>query len=267
MTWSRLVGLGKCPGVRSIGIGDILRRLFAKVLLIVVGKEATRACGTDQLCCRLEVGIEGGIHHIRSMCDEHESDKEDWGLLLIGAKNAFNEGNRKIMFWVVRHKWPSSARFMFNLYRHQSVLVVRCESKKKTIFLYSSEGSTQGCPLAMLGYGILLLPIIITLKTEIPEVKSPWYADDGAAAGTLKNINLFFKRLCEIGPDYGYFPEESKSILIVRSKDREKAELFMKEQNCFFNIKNGYRYLSSFIGGESWRQSEWFQKLMSRLRQ
>ena len=95
------------------------------------------------------------------------------------------------MFWVVRHKWPSSARFMFNLYCHQSVLVVRGESKTKTIFLHSSEGLTQGCPLAMLGYSFLLFPLIITLKTYFPEVKSRWYVDDGAAAGTLKNINLF----------------------------------------------------------------------------
>ena len=171
MTWSRLVGLGKCPGVRPIGIGDILRRLFAKFLLIDVDKEATRAYGTDQLCCRLETGNEGGIHHMRSMWDEHESDEEDWGVLLIDAKNDFNEGNRKMIFCVVRHKWPSGARFTFNLYRHQSVLVVRGESKTKTIFLHSSEGLIQGCPLAMLGYGILLRPLIITLKIDFPEVK------------------------------------------------------------------------------------------------
>jgi len=29
----------------------------------------------------------------------------------------------------------------------------------------------------------------------------------------------------------------------------------MKEQNCFFNIKNGYRYLGSFIGGKL--ETEW----------
>ena len=152
------------------------------------------------------------------------------------------------MFWVIRHKWPSGARFVFNIYRHQSVLVVRGESGKKTVFLVSSEGSTQGCPLAGLSYGILLLPLIIKLKTEFPKVKSPWYADDGAAAGTLKNILLFFERLRELGPAYGYFPEESKSVLIVRDKGREKAEDFKKENNHDFVIKNGYRYLGSFIG-------------------
>ena len=41
----------------------------------------------------------------------------------------------------------------------------------------------------------------------------------------------------------------------------------MKEQNCFFNIKNGYRYLDSFIGKKSWRKSGWFPKLMIGLRQ
>ena len=62
-----------------------------------MGNEVTRACGTDQLCSGLEAGIEGGIHHMRSMWDEHEGDKDEWGVLLIDAKNAFNEGNWKMM--------------------------------------------------------------------------------------------------------------------------------------------------------------------------
>ena len=51
------MGLEKCSSVRQIGIGNILRRLFAKNLLIIVCKEAIRACGTDQLYCELEAGI------------------------------------------------------------------------------------------------------------------------------------------------------------------------------------------------------------------
>ena len=37
------MGLEKCSSVRQIGIGNILRRLFAKNLLIIVCKEAIRA--------------------------------------------------------------------------------------------------------------------------------------------------------------------------------------------------------------------------------
>ena len=66
-----------------------------------------------------------------------------------------------MMLWVIMHKWPSGACFVFNIYRHQSVLVVIGECGKRTIFLVSSEGPTQGCPLAGLSYGILLPPLII----------------------------------------------------------------------------------------------------------
>ena len=77
MIWCRLVGLHKYPGVRPIGIGYILRRLLCIMLLIVVGKKATRAYGIYQIYSGLEVGIEGDIHHMCSIWDEHVDDEED----------------------------------------------------------------------------------------------------------------------------------------------------------------------------------------------
>ena len=103
----------------------------------------------------------------------------------------FNEGNRKVILWIVRHKRPSSARVMLNIYHHQSILVVRGKSKKKCSCLHSSEGSTQGVSLAIVGYGVLLLPLIIQLKSEFPKVKLPWYVDDCAPVSTFK-IFLYF---------------------------------------------------------------------------
>ena len=44
-------------------------------------------------------------------------------------------------------------------------------------------------------------------------------------------------------------------MLIVRDKGREKAEDFKKENNHDFVIKNGYRYLGSFIGEKEARQN------------
>ena len=87
-------------------------------------------------------------------------------------------------------------------------MVVRGESRKKLFFLVSCEGSTQGCPLAGFSYGILLLALIIQLKSDFPQVKLPWYADDGATAGTLKNILFFFERLRELGLPFEHFLRE-----------------------------------------------------------
>jgi hypothetical protein len=44
--------------------------------------------------------------------------EEEWGSLLVDAKNEFNEMERTIMLWNVRDEWPSGARFVFNAYKH-----------------------------------------------------------------------------------------------------------------------------------------------------
>ena len=40
-------------------------------------------------------------------------------------------------------------------------------------------------------------------------------------------------------PLFGYFPEEYKSILVVREKDVEKAEKIMGDNSCNLKIKLG----------------------------
>ena len=61
---------------------------MAKCLLWVTGQEAKAACGTEQLTKGVEAGIEGGIHAMRIIWPEH-SQEEDWGFLLIDARNSF----------------------------------------------------------------------------------------------------------------------------------------------------------------------------------
>ncbi len=64
-------------------------RLTSKCVLFVCGDEAKEACGVDQLCAGLESGIEGGIHAARLLWETH-AEEEEWGFLLVDAKNAFN---------------------------------------------------------------------------------------------------------------------------------------------------------------------------------
>ena len=141
----RLIALDKSPGIRPVGIGETWRRLLAKCLLRVSGQEAKAACGTEQLAGGVEVGIEGAIHAARLQWAQH-SQEEDWGFLLIDARNAFNEENQTAMLWSVRHEWPSGARFTYNFYRHWATLVVRNTEDGSGHFLHSKEGVTQGDP-------------------------------------------------------------------------------------------------------------------------
>ena len=170
LTWGRLIGLDKCHGVRLVDVGDMFHRFSCKVLLKITGKEATRACKTDQLCGGLEAGMEGTMHCMRSLWDVHENDEDDWGVFLIDARNAFNEGNRKIMAHVARREWLSDSRFLFNTHRHHSVLVVRGETASITTFLHSKEGIAQGCTLAMVGHATLMLPMMQSLKRRVQKL-------------------------------------------------------------------------------------------------
>jgi hypothetical protein len=127
------------------------------------------------------------------------------------------------MLWTIRHEWPSGAWFAFNCYRHWATLVIRGKGGT-VVLIFSKEGVTQGDPLSMFGYGIGILPLIHKLKLEFPAVKQPWYADDAGAGISFTDLRTFFLRLQELGPTYGYFPEPSKSILIVRAHNRTRAK-------------------------------------------
>ena len=105
----RLIALDKQPGIRPVGVGETWRRFMVKCLLKVAGPEAKAACVTTQLAGGLVAGIEGAIHTMRVLFEEHR-EEENWGFLLIDARNAFNEENRTAKLWAVRHEWPSGAQ-------------------------------------------------------------------------------------------------------------------------------------------------------------
>ena len=112
--------------------------------------------------------------------------EESVGFLLVDARNAFNELNREVMLWVIRHEWPQGARFVFNCYQHWATLLVRGNKQGSGFLVHSKEGVTQGDPLAMVSYGVGILPLIRHLKAKAPTLHQSWYADD-ALPNTSRN--------------------------------------------------------------------------------
>ena len=198
----RQIGLDKEPGIRLVEVGETWRRMMAKCLLWVVGPEAKVSCSTTQLAGGLETGIEGAIHAMRVPWDEYKKE-EDWGFLLIDARNAFNEENQTSMIWDVRHEWPSGAQFTINCYCHWRTIVVRYTGDGPGQFLHSKEGVTQGDPLAMIAYGTGVLPLIRELGNAHPRVTQSWYAEDVAAGGTFQQVQEHFRYLQARGPARG----------------------------------------------------------------
>ena len=66
----------------------------------------------------------------------------------------------------------------------------------------SSEGTTQGDPLAMSLYAISL-HLLITLLGIRKSAKQCWYADDAIGAGALTDIRKWWDELLAAGPALG----------------------------------------------------------------
>ena len=98
----------------------------------------------------------------------------------------------------------------------------------------------------MLMYATALTPLIKSL--EDAEFMQNWYADDSACVGTLSSLRMWFEKLCQLWPSYGYYPELMKTVIVVDKKDEESANA------CFHNsgkkIVNGYHFLGGFIGSK-----------------
>ena len=60
-----------------------------------------------------------------------------------------------------------------------------------------------------------ILHLVRMLKSEFPAAKQQCNAECGSTAGYFSGIRAQFERLQQQGPNYGYYPELSKSILVA----------------------------------------------------
>ena len=129
----RLIALDKNPGIRPIGICDVLRRLIGKVCLSVLKPLIREISGHQQLAAGYKAGCEAAIHSIREIFAEDDCE----GLLLIDASNAFNELNRTTALRNIEEICPPFATLCGNFYRKPSHLNI------DNSFILSEEGTTQ----------------------------------------------------------------------------------------------------------------------------
>ena len=100
-----------------------------------------------------------------------------------------------MMLCMARHESPSGSRFLFDLHRHHSVLVMRDETSKKPFSCIAKEGVTQGCVLAIIGCALPMMPMMRALKHDYGNCNSLWHTDDGSSIGNFNNA-LSFLNVC-----------------------------------------------------------------------
>jgi hypothetical protein len=234
---NRLIPLNKDPGVRPIGIGEILRRIIGKAVVHLLRDDILEACGVTQLSGGQPAGIEAIIHAMRELFSSMATD----GILLIDAKNAFNTLNRLTALLNIRFICPPISMILINFYRCPARLF--CGKAE----LSSEEGVTQGCPFGMVMYALGTVNFIKAVK--VPGTTQAWYADDSQGAGKLQALYDWYIKVRDNGPGYGYYVKPSKSFLVVKPALREAAEKMFNGTGV--KIMSGARDLGAGIGDEA----------------
>ena len=263
--------LDKNPGVRPIGIGETLRRLIAKVVLRITRQDIVEAAGALQTCAGQEGGAEAAAH---ALCRHFDSSNTE-GALLVDATNAFNSLNRAAMLHNIHLLCPSIATISKNFYRSTVPLHV------SGAVIWSAEGTTQGCPLAMPLYAIAITPLVTTLATAVMDDspagtvhdrESPerpagvrasaarpdastiqlWYADDAGAAGLLQRLRTWWDQICQLGPAFSYYPNAAKTWLVVKPEHLDAANVAFADTDVHITTE-GRPYLGAPLGSEAFK--------------
>jgi len=122
--------------------------------------------------------------------------------------------------------------------------------KGSTTLLYSKEGVTQGDLLSMFMYAVGTLPLIRSLHNPTHWTQL-WYADDASAGGSLSDLHEWLSLLCSRGPTCGYFPEPTKSFVVVSERFKGEAEAVFGGLGV--HVVTGHKFLGGFIGSLSAR--------------
>ena len=116
---SRLVTLDKGGGAfRPVGIGEALRRLICKLIMLSTRGDLKDACGAVQTCSGLSGGCEAAAQALQKLWDDPEFEM----ILLIDARNAFNSMSRSRALKTAWGRCPSLGNALQNFYGTEAKL-------------------------------------------------------------------------------------------------------------------------------------------------
>ena len=251
------------PGVRPIGIGEILRRLVGKVVVNTIRKDIIEAAGPLQTCAGLKAGIEASIHAMREIYEDTDTE----AVLLVDAENAFNNLNRKAAIHNIKQICPSFYQYLFNTYQLPARLIINDKDGHSDDIL-SEEGSTQGDVPAMAMYAIGTKPLLDKLMTTVDNknCKQVWYADDSASGGKIVELKKWWDELTVTGPKFGYVPKPSKTIMIVKNQElKHLAQTIFSDTGITIELE-GERHLGAAIGSPQFKETYVMKKVNNWIR-
>ena len=108
----RLIPLDEQPGLRPIGVREVLRIIAGKAVMMLFKNDIKHAASALQLSTGQGAGIEAVVHAMHDIFSEENTEV----VLLIDAENAFNSNNRKVMLHNMKFLCPLISTYISNCY-------------------------------------------------------------------------------------------------------------------------------------------------------
>ena len=176
----------KDGGIRPIAIGNVFRRLVAKLSCFSVRNEISEYLYPHQLGFGSKLGCEKIIHTVRSFVNLNANSNKI--LLKIDLRNAFNSIDRDVMLQVIKDKVPRLFAFIWQCYRHPTNLFYGSQK------IPSQTGCQQGDPLGPLLFSLGIHSIVQDLVCEL----NLFYLDDGTLGGDPEIVFNAFQKLVHL---------------------------------------------------------------------
>ena len=160
----------------------------------------------------------------------------------------FNALNRLASLHNISVSCPPLAQILINTYRAPIRMIIPGNGE-----ISSSEGTTQGDPLAMAMYALAISPLIDHLRSWCPNVQQVWFADDATGAASCSNLRSWWDTLSSRGPAFGYHPNASKTYLVVKQEHETSARQLFADTEVHITLQ-GKRHLGAAIGSKSFTE-------------
>ena len=174
---ARLIALPKKPnGVRPIAVGETLRRLSAKLLVMKFQPEAAEALLPLQVGVGIPGATEAVIHKVREWM---RSAPPDHALLQVDFANAFNTIDRSAMLSAIARRCPKFLPYATFCYGASTPLI------GDTFSLESCTGTQQGDACGPLFFSVTAHDVALAANVAGTSW-AHWYLDDGTQTGAME---------------------------------------------------------------------------------
>jgi hypothetical protein len=174
------------------------------------------------VCNGVRSGADALVHETREFLEKY-ADDDDFVMVSVDARNAFNMFSRKKMLDAAREYAPNFVRWINLIYGKQQPPFVIGDHK-----FPSQERAQQGDTAAMLLFSLVIQPLLRKISNTCDLKLKMFYADNGKIGGSILEVHKALNILRDEGPLVQYYLQPTKTLGYGRTMNSAKLAVLVR---------------------------------------